>query len=671
MPAFWRNYWRNRRYQRRRRRPFRWRARRTFRTRRYRRRPTVRKRHFKRKLPKRKLKKLKLYQWQPSSIRLCHIKGQKCLFMGGLDRLANNYAQYQQTFVPEHEPGGGCWSLMVFSLEALWEEHLLVRNYWTHGNNGLPLVRYIKSKFKFYREQDTDYIVSYSLCYPMTDTPLTHANSQPYNMTISRKRFIVPSLQTKPRGKPYIRKTFRPPTQMKNKWYFQSEICKTGLLLLTTVATDLKHFYANPWAISNNITLHCLNPTIFKHNGFIETETQGYTPKAGSYYYCLKGTEHTPKVKDLHYLGRTGPQTLGYSYNEKSTNYTSNKENWGNIFHPDVLKLNIPVFLSTQQMIQVFSQANLDKQINLKTGVEGLLTLVENPFIIPVRYNPDRDTGQDNITWLNSIVRNTGSGFEVPQDNNIKISGFPLWLQWWGWPDWQKKLAYLHSIDSSYIMVTKTKFTEPKLDYLIPIDMSFLNGNGPYNLPQEELSVYTFNSWWPKLAHQLVSIDELCQAGPGTGKFTGKKQLQAHCSYDFQFKWGGCPAPMTELLNPCLQPKYPVPDNLLQRLQIQNPKTAPQTELHQFDQRGDYLTETCLQRIREYTETNQNLSTITESAICPPTKTQRQILQEALQQTSDTETEEKETPKLLQQYKHQQQLLKRAILRLIRRSDIE
>nr|UGV36855.1 MAG: ORF1 [TTV-like mini virus] len=671
MPPFWR-YNRPRYYPRRRNRwPYRRRTRRTIRRRRYRYRRPVRKfkRYFYRKKLK-KLKKLKIFEWQPSSIRLCHIKGYKCLFMAGKDRLANNYAQYQQSFVPEHEPGGGGWSYMVFSLDALWEEFLLDRNWWTHGNRGLPLARYIKAKFKFFREQSTDYIVSYSLCYPMTDTPLTHANSHPYNMAIARKRFIVPSLDRKPRGKPYVKKTFHPPSLMKNKWYFQSDICKTGLLLLTTTATDLSNFYANPYSLSNNVTLHCLNPEVFQHNGFIEPETQGYTPKAGNYYFCFDHNTHERKVKNLHYLGRPGPMTLGKAYSQAQSDYTTNSRNWGNIFHPDVLKLNIDVYKSNQQMTAVFSNGNLEKQVD-DNGVTGLLTKVQVPFIVPVRYNPDRDTGQDNITWLQSITRNTGTGIAPTADENLKISGFPLWMQWWGWPDWQKKLAYAHNIDSSYMLVSTTKFTEPKIAFIAPIDRSFLEGNGPYNLPQEELSVYTFNSWWPKLTHQLVSIDQLCQAGPATCKYTNKKQIQAHCKYDFQFKWGGCPAPMTELLNPCSQPKFAVPDNMLQRLQIQNPKTPPETEIHAFDQRGDYLTKACIERIKAYTEPNTNLSSITDSASCPTTKTEKQILQEALNQASDEETQETTTQQQLQRYKHQQRLLKRAILKLINQSNIE
>nr|UGV35671.1 MAG: ORF1 [TTV-like mini virus] len=666
MPPFYRRRWRWRPRPKRRTwrtRMARWRPYRPFRRRTYRRQHLVRRKFKRFKL--RKLKRLRLNQWQPTTIKKCKIKGYKCLFMAGPDRAANNYAQYQQTYVPEHESGGGGWSLMIFTLEALWEEHMLCRNWWTQSNKGLPLARYNGAKFKFFREESTDYIVSYQLCYPMTDSPLTHANSSPYNMLISRKRFLVPSLETKKRGKPYILKKFRPPSLMKNKWYFQTDICKTGLILITTTAVDLRYFYTNPWRISNNITIHTLNPQIFQNKGFINPDTSGYHPKTTTWYFANIGHEKDPPLKQLSYLGTPGKYTLGKPWDGTNT-YFSKPQDWGNIFHPDVLTLNIQVYV-TNTKDTVFSEANKDKKVSqINTG----LTLVTNPFIIPVRYNPDRDTGQDNVTWLASIQRQD-QGFAVPTDENVKIQGLPLHIQLWGWPDWQKKLAYLHQIDSSYLLCIKTPFTEPKLDYIIPIDTSFLNGNGPYNLPHEELSIYTLNSWWPKLAHQLVSIDQICSCGPAVSRYANNKSIQAHCSYNFYFKWGGCPANMVLLTNPCLQPKFPVPDTLTERLQKQNPKYPPELELHEFDERRQELTETCLKRIKEYEETNPNVPSITGACTNPPIKTETQKLQEALIETQTEEKKETSLQQQLQQLKQQQLLLKQCILQQLRQRNIE
>lgn len=669
MPPY--NYWRRQNYYQRwrpqRRRRFRRRRPRRFIQRRFRRRRWVRRKRRTYKL-KRKLKYLKLKEWQPKTIRKCHIKGYKTLFQAGPNRDSNNYAQYQDTILGKHLPGGGGWSLLVFSLDALWEEHQKVRNWWTTSNKGLPLVRYTGCTFKFFRDYTVDYAVSYDLCYPMVDSELKHANSAPYITLMAKRRFLVPSLKHNPRGKRYVKKRFHPPAQFKNKWYFQSDICKTGFIMLTTVAVDLNYFTCPPWSISDNITIHCLNPLIFKHKAFAMHTTQGYIPQTPSSYYCLYGTEHAPKVEDLHYLGGIGDLTLGKSLKESGGNvnqYTTQEKWWGNIFHPEVLALEIPVFKSTAQVTQIISETNKNTAINMQgTTTVGTfsLTRVEVEFIHELRYNPHRDTGEKNKIYITSI-ETEGNGFNPPTDEKLQINGFPLWLGLWGWVDWQKKAHWVSHIDSSYIVVIESEFTEPKLTHFVPIDEGFLQGLGPYNIPKEDLTLYTKTTWYPKIANQLVTLNNICHCGPGTAKYKDLKQIQAHCWYDFRLKWGGCPAPSVDLTNPCSQPKYTVPDYLVQRLQNQNPNTAPETEIHDFDERRETITETCLKRIRDYTPTEQTLFTIT-GATDPPTSTKRQKIQKELEASPQKERETS-LLKQLQQQHQQQHLLRRAILQLM------
>lgn len=664
MPPFRRYYnYRHRRYRPRRRRFYRRRFRRPL-QRKFRRRRWVRRRfYFKKKL--RKLKSLKIRQWQPKIIKKCHIKGYKTLFQAGPDRDSNNYAQYQDTIVEEHLPGGGGWSLLLFSLDALWEEHEKDRNWWTVSNKGLPLVRYVGCTFKFFRDLDVDYAVSYELCYPMVDTPYKHANSSPFITLLAKRRFIVPSFRHKPRGKPYIKKKFHPPSQMKNKWYFQSDICKTGLLMLTTTAVDLNYFSCPPWAISNCITIKCLNPVIFKKKAFRLQQTQGYTPQPGFYYYCFAPGEHDMKVKNLHYLGGIGQRGIGKRYADNPSTYTTKVTDWGNIFTPEVLQLDIPVFKTTVQISQVFNTSNLDTTVqeHVNTTITGgTITPVTVPFITTLRYNPHRDTGQNNTIYITSIETEE-NGFKPPTDENLKIQGFPLWLGLWGWLDWQKKAHWVSHIDASYLCVIESKFTEPELTHFVPIDQSFLDGNGPYNIPEKELSDYTLSTWYPKVANQLVTINSICHSGPGTQKYKNLKQIQAHCFYNFTVKWGGCPAPSVDLTNPCSQPKYTVPDNLVQRLQNQDPKTPPELELHDFDERRQQITTKCIKRIQAYTKTEQTLSPIAGTTD-PPTKTKRQKIQEALQASPEKKEQATLQQQLLQQ-QQQQHLLRRAILKLM------
>ncbi len=71
------------------------------------------------------------WEWEQEKINKCKIRGQKCLFEGGPMRLSNNFYEYFGSYVPENWQGGGGWSLMVFSLDSLYEDFNLLQNYWT------------------------------------------------------------------------------------------------------------------------------------------------------------------------------------------------------------------------------------------------------------------------------------------------------------------------------------------------------------------------------------------------------------------------------------------------------------------------------------------------------------------------------------------------------------
>ncbi len=188
MPPYRKRFYRN--YYQRRRRRFRYRRpRNTFR-RRWRLKRTNR-RH--RKVKKRKFfrKKLKItvQQFQPSRIRKCKIIGTRCLFQGSPLRTSNNYTDYANSVTPKHVPGGGGWSIQTFTLENLFDDFQRLKNIWTESNAGLPLVRYLGCSFKFYQSAETDYLVHYDRCWPMVDTPYTHADSSPPGMFLKKKKY--------------------------------------------------------------------------------------------------------------------------------------------------------------------------------------------------------------------------------------------------------------------------------------------------------------------------------------------------------------------------------------------------------------------------------------------------------------------------------------------------
>lgn len=585
-------------------------------------------------------------------------------------RVNNNYAQYIETYVHPRQPGGGGWSYMVFSLASLWEDHQKDRNWWTAGNQGLPLVRYLGCNFKFFRDQYTDYVVNYCICPPMLDAPLVHANSSPYNMLLLKHRFIVPSFRYKPYGKRYIRKRFHPPSQFKNKWYFQSDLCNQGLLLLTTTSIDLDSFYIGHKSINNNTSIFTLDYKVFSNSKMEKiTNTQPYKPNPDYYMWANATQELRPKFKHLSFLGRPGPKTIGIPLEKLGSNWTEAQQklkdisNWGNPFHPQILNIDTEVYLTNIQWTAITNDM-WDKYMD-SDEMKTKFTQKTEPLFQELRYNPDRDTGDKTTIYL--VSNTTENRFNIPGDTDETISGFPLYLGLWSWIDWQKKLAKIHNIDSTYICCFQTPFTEPKMNPIttpiIPIDPGFLQGKGPYNLDETDQNQWTKDNWFPKVAFQLVAIDNICQSGPAVAKFTNSQSIQAHCQYKFKFKWGGCPAPMVNLTNPCLQNKYPVPNQLIQRLQAQNPALPPEIELHDFDQRHSTITQKCIKRIQDYTELEQTLSCITGTTD-PQLYTEGQKIQKEID-TSDSEEEKTQTQQLqLLRLRNKQKQLRRAILRL-------
>nr|UGV37996.1 MAG: ORF1 [TTV-like mini virus] len=630
-PRYYRRRWRP---QRRRRPYFSRRFRTTFRRRHLLRRRRVRRKRFFRK----KLKFIRLKQWQPTKIRKCKIKGHIALIQCGKGRQMNNYAQWTQSIVPIEKPGGGGFSIMVFSLNALWEQFNLVRNWWTESNKGLPLCRYVKCTWKFYRSRDTDYIVTWQTCPPFTDTELLHLNAQPLRQLMQKNKIVVPNLTRAIYKRQYIKKTFYPPAFMLNKWYFQQDICRTNLLLLTTTCCNLDQFYLPNNEISNTITLYSISTQTFHNPNFQDiTETAGYRPKTTIYLWGTANGPHTTPNKwtDLIYLGQTHIFTLGQKL---TTNTLTTKDKWGNPFHGQHGHPDTKIYYSTQ----------LPSQTQTQPAISEISELY-----VECRYNPDKDTGLGNVVFFKSSSISKGNIWDPPDNPNLVISGYPLWLIFHGWTDWIHKLKDINQIHLNYYVVVITDFVYPKRPGYIFLDNKFI-------FPQEEdLTDTDRKNWYPRFEYQQYSLNEIAVTGPGMSKLTTSKSMQVNALYNFYFKWGGCPAPMQEIKDPCSQPKYPIPDNQQQRLEIEDPKTPKHTYLYYFDERGQYITKKAAKRIKKDSDSEKTLFT-DGTALDPPIQAQ-----EETESSSQTEEETEETyQQQLINLKLKQRDLKRKLRRL-------
>nr|UGV36907.1 MAG: ORF1 [TTV-like mini virus] len=663
MPRFYYRRWNRRPWQR-----WRWRKRRITRLRRprktFRRRWRLRTNYFRvRKYkPKRKLRYLRLKEYQPQNIKKCKIKGMLQLFACGPNRLNKEFSSYLNSFFPEHNQGGGGWSAYKFTLESLYEQRELLRNYWTQSNVQLPLVRYCGCKFKFYRAEDIDYVCYYNVCLPMKVSVYDFTSAQPSNMLMKRKKIIVPSKRTNPHRKGYITKRIKCTELFQNKWYFQSDIYKTPFLILITTACSLDRMTLNPRSKSSNISLNALNLDIFKNHNFqnIPVGTQPWGPKAGYWLYGTLNADDNPQIKNLIFLGQTKTyqkgNTLGSSTNW--TNYNNGKqENFGNVFHKDYITQTVGVFIATTPPNEQF-WTHKEKRINDKdnTVQSFKITKLTQPLIVTIRYTPERDKGYKNKIYLVKDTDTTES-WQEPEDETLIHTGYPLWCLLWGWTDWCTKIKSRLQVEDSTILVIETDTTWPKKEKLVLIDNTFIQGTSPW----QTQTLYPVDSqmWHPVVKFQEAQIETICETGPFTAK-TYNNSIEAHCEYRFYLKWGGCTTDVQHITDPGEQEHFPVPNYQLQGPEIQDPEQDPKNEIWNFDIRRHMLTARAAKRIK--TDFSTPKITLTGSALSADIKQAPSSPQE-----TPTPEEEETTPQQqLQLLRDHQRKLRKQLRKLLK-----
>nr|UGV35380.1 MAG: ORF1 [TTV-like mini virus] len=628
---YWRrNYWnyRNKRRRFRRRRP-----RKTFRTKRRPRR--VRKKFFNRNF-KKKLKKIKIEQWQPSSIRKCHIRGFLLLFEAGHGRFANNFTYYKESFTPPRTPGGGGWSIQQLGLGNLYTQNEYFMNWWTHSNRGLNMVRYYGCNIKLYRQPEIDYIFTYFTEKPQNAEKFWYPSFHPFRLLLDKKRIIVPSLQTQPhKRKLYKRVHIRPPKMLKTDWYFQQNLSNYPLIYFATVACSLNHMFISSKAENNNVSVITLNTRFFMKSAFQYTSPDyGYQPKESVWIYGLhNGTidlAQTPKSQVI-YLGDTHYRDPGEQIGNKNwDNYA--KTSWGNIFYHEYFGLYRTVFLGPDPKKFL---SDTSKPI----GSQGITK--SEPLWEELRYNPYKDKGDGNLAYWKSVSDATNNNWEPPKSPNLIISGFPFWLMLWGWEDHTRRLSEISNLDDNWMLVLRSKYFNNNYAAIVPLSWSFVNGRAPYNNDPEDISTTDQRNWFPKWKFQKEAIDNILMSGPGVVKAESVQGIQAFMKYDFSFKWGGEPANMENISDPNSQPITPLPREIFTTNEIINPNTSIQDLIYKWETRRDLLTQTAYKRISECQTDDKPLFT-------DGRQTSTDIPQETQTQTTKTATKEEEETLLLQ-----------------------
>lgn len=660
MPWGRRYYYRRRRYPR---RNWRRRYRRPIFKRYWRRRHWVRKRHF-----KLKLKRLHLTQWQPPSIRKLTVKGTYPLFACTSSRLSNNLITWLESIAPQWVPGGGGFSIACFSLNTLYKEHLKLHNWWTHTNDNYPLIRYSGATITLYKPENVDYMFYYQTHYPMQATQLMYTSTHPSIMLLNNRKRTIKCKASNKKTKPYIKLRIPPPTQMSNKWYFQKDIADLPLLLTIATVCSLDRPYQSSSAISTTMGFTSLNWEAFQNRSFSKIPTDGYHPKPQTRYFVTQDHSTDPtkvKIGSLIYLGNTNDFREGYTiehefptpstanpYGDQLKLYLTQKEHWGNPFHPTWLSDDYNIWetnKSTQEIIEHYKQ-NSDP---LLKDNKVFFTKKDIPLTFRCRYNPFHDDNNNDCYILKISDFTPQFDWHEPPNDKLVSKNLPLWACLWGYADFQKKQAVYNNIDTETVLVIVSHSLDPKTSTIfIPLDQDFLNSKSPYRPQTGDIIPSDRQNWHPKFSFQQQTTNNIACSGPYTAKLPKQQSCEGHMSYKFRFKLGGSPPPMATLTNPSNQPKYITPDNFLRTTSLQSPTLPFENYLYHFDERRQQITKKAIKRMQTDQQTESSLLQITaptSTDIGPPIQTP---------ETSETEDSEKETETLEQQLLRQRKCQK-------------
>nr|UGV43379.1 MAG: ORF1 [Torque teno virus] len=588
-------------------------------------------------------KKLVLTQWHPSSIRRCLIKGIVPLVICGHTRWNWNYALHSEDYTEEGRYAhGGSLSTTTWSLKVLYDEYLKHHNFWGYPNNQLDLARYKGAKFTFYRQKKTDFIVFFNRKPPFKLNKYSCASYHPGMLMQQRHKVLIPSYDTKPKGRPKITVRIKPPTLLEDKWYTQQDLCDVNLLQLVVTAADFQHPFCSPQTNTPTTTFQVLKD-IYYNTMSISEPPEAYTNvnkpsesktfsaysqelenilyTRGSYWNSFHALEYlNPGISDTYnnkiFNGtsttlsswltgkgnskfQTGDSTqFGHSsYKPTVENIKSARSAyWTALNKPNDLAVNIaqakaerfeyhlgwysPILLSNHRSNLNFARAYQD-----------------------VTYNPNCDRGVKNRIWVQPLTKPT-TEFDEKRCKCV-VENLPLWSAFYCYHNFvEEELGISSEMYNSCIVVVQCPYTFPPMyDKKLPnkgyIFYDPLFGNGKMPDGRGQIDVYWQQRWYPRMGTQTQVMHDITMTGP----FSYHDELvstQLTAKYTFDFMWGGNMISTQIIKNPCkdsgLEPAYP--SRQRRDLQIVDPHSmGPQFSFHNWDYRRGLFGQDAIDRV--------------------------------------------------------------------------
>lgn len=559
-----------------------------------------------------------------------------------------------------------------------------MRNWWTCGNENLPLCRYLGCKITLYREAELDYMFAYRNSYPMTASIHTYQSTNPQVMLLNNRTRKMPCKKYNKNKKPYKRLFIRPPSQLQNKWYMQQDIAQTPLLQTFATACSFDRMYQNSTSVSNTMGFVGLDTNGFKEHYFQHNGTRPYQPIHDQLLIAIPNgplNQNITKVEiqNCIILGTITDYTPGTQIKSAPNTYTGSLSTppnsddakkfynaymqtryWGNPFYADYFYGDTIMAMSNKSLQELVTHFNSQKTL------ESMFVVKDQKYI-NYRYNPFADKGVGNKLYLVPI--NTvqhSDDWSPPANKDVLCEDLPINIMLWGYLDFHRKCKEYNDIDTTCICVIQTKYIQPNNGpkYIVPLDDEVLYGNSPY-YSQGHRTTSDQQNWHPKVRFQTRTLNKIATTSIATTKLPPQISTECHMKYCFYFKFGGEMPPMSLTKNPEDQPKFPVPNNLLQQPSLQSPTTPFEYFLYKFDERRGQLTKRATKRITENQKSETDLLSIADPSTWCPTTLQQE--KETSEESTSEEEQTTSTQERLQQQRRKQKHLRKLINRLLLR----
>lgn len=570
-------------------------------------------------------------QWNPSTVSKCFIVGYLPIIIMGQGTASMNYASHSDDIVYPGPFGGGI-SSMRFTLRILYDQFMRGQNFWTKTNEDLDLARFLGSKWRFYRHKDVDFIVTYETSAPFTDSLVSGPHQHPGIQMLMKKKILIPSFATKPKGKSSIKVRIQPPKLMIDKWYPQTDFCEVTLLTIHATACNLRFPFCSPQTDTSCVQFQVLSYDAYRQRISILPDncsdqklTEFILQVVKPNLNCLN-TLATPfcfKFPPLELIpGQnnaagwptnpdSGDADVIYKESSLQQNWQANNHVWvtkDQRAHSNIhSQYNQPNSPALEYRTGYFSPALLSPQ-RLNPQVPGLY--------INITYNPLTDKGQGNKIWCDPLTKNT---FDYdPPKSKFLIEDLPMWAAVTGYLDYCTKASKDESFMYNYRVLFQTPYTVPSLFSnsettknrgYIPIGTQFAYGRMPNG--EQYIPIRWRMRWYPMLFNQQPVLEDLFQSGPFAYQGDAKSATLVS-KYAFKWLWGGNRIFQQVVRDPCShQQDQPVgPSRKPRAVQVFDPKyQAPQWTFHAWDIRRGLFGRHAIKRVSAQPTTDELIPT--------------------------------------------------------------